>query len=51
MRNGKIKKLFALLILLAFAVGPFARGFAQEVLPRPEQPFKGEIGSIAMMVG
>ena len=46
-----MKKLFAMMMLFAFAVGPFARGFAQEVLPRPEQPFKGEIGSIAMMVG
>ena len=42
-----MKKLFVAVLLVAFAVGPFAEAFAQDVLPRPEEPFKGKIGRTA----
>lgn len=42
-----MKKLLTMIISVVFAVGPFTRAFAQEVLPRPEQPFKGKIGRTA----
>ena len=36
-----------ILIILALAFGLAAVGWAQEVLPRPEQPFDGKIGRTA----